>query len=596
MLFAFPYAVAGAAVVAGLVAVYTFRARFRRRPVSSLMLWRQTLRPRLGGAHRDRLRLPPLFYLELAALAALVLAALGPHIRRPDPGTLTVVFDTSASMSAHDETGQTPQVRAARALQTAIRQTGHARVRILLARASGPESATPAPPADTPARLRQVLCHDPGDSLSACLARASELSGPTDDILVLTDRAPDAGTHLRPGVRWLAFGTPQANRALTLAERTWTGQGRESLLLEVTDFGTAEAEMPLRVAPLAGGPALFEGRLAIDAQGRARQRLDLPPGTPELVVELPPDALAIDNRAILVPDPPRPVAVAVQLDDAALRRVVERALDATGRALRDAAVPHLVVTDRVPSATAAGTPWHCILTTPEAPRLVRGPFLADRAHPLLEGVAFEGLTWSAGTNRLPGRVLLFAGNLPLLSLESPPRGSPILHLVSAGAGDALYRSPAWPALVWNLLQACADAQPGPSLRNLRAGITARFATARQASDVLIETPAGEQRLRIRGGLADWAPTQPGRYRMQIGDANAEPFAVNFQAPAESDLRPRRQGAWGQSPDTERLRRTHRSVAWAAGLAALLLAGVHHGILGAIPRRGAAATGERSREA
>ena len=596
MLFAFPYALAGVAVVAGLVAVYTFRARFRRRPVSSLMLWRQTQRPRLGGAHRDRLRLPPLFYLELAALAALVLAALGPHVRRPDPGTLTVVFDTSASMSARDETGQTPQARAARALHTAIRQTGHARVRLLLARAEGPESASPAPPAQTAARLRQAPCHDPGDSLSASLARASELSGPADDILVLTDRAPDADTHLRPGVRWLAFGTPQSNRALTLAERTWTGQGRENLLLEITDFGTAEADIPLRVAPLAGGPPLFDGRITLGVQGRAQQRLELPPGTPALVVELPPDALAIDNRAILVPDPPRPVAVAVQIDNAALRRVVERALDATGRAFRDAAVPHLVVTDRAPSATATGAPWHCILTAPEAPRLVRGPYLADRSHPLLEGVAFEGLTWSAGTNRLPGRVLLFAGNLPLLSIESPPRGSPTLHLVSAGAGDALYRSPAWPALVWNLLQACAETQPGPSLRNLRAGVTARFATARQASDVLVETPTGEQRLRARSGYADWAPTQPGLYRMRIGDARVEPFAVNFQAPAESDLRPRRQGAWGQAPDTERLRRTHRSVAWAAGLAALLLAGVHHGILGAIPRCGAAATGERSREA
>ena len=163
MLFAFPYALAGVAVVAGLVAVYTFRARFRRRPVSSLMLWRQTQRPRLGGAHRDRLRLPPLFYLELAALAALVLAALGPHVERPDPGTLTVVFDTSASMSARDETGQTPQARAARALHTAIRQTGHARVRLLLARAAGPESASPAPPAQTAARLCQAPCHDPGD-------------------------------------------------------------------------------------------------------------------------------------------------------------------------------------------------------------------------------------------------------------------------------------------------------------------------------------------------------------------------------------------------------------------------------------------------
>ena len=596
MLFAFPYALTGLAVVAGLVAVYTFRARFRRRPVSSLMLWRQTQRPRLGGAHRDRLRLPPLFYLELAALVALMLAALGPHIRRPDPGTLTVVFDTSASMAARDETGQTPQTRAARALQSAIRQAGHARVRLLLARPAGPESDSPVPPAQAAARLRQIPCHDPGDSLAATLARAGELSGPADDILVLTDRAPEAGASLRPGVRWHAFGRPQFNRALTLAERTWLGQGRESLLIEVTEIGTPDGGIPLRVAPLSGGVPLFEGNIVPDDQGRARQRLDLPSGTPDIVVELAPDALAIDNRAILVSDPPRPVAVAVQLGDAALRSVVERALDATGRALRDAPAPHLVFTDRAPSASARDAPWHCILTPPDGPRLVRGPYLADRAHSLLEGVAFEGLTWSAGTNRLPGRVLLFAGNLPLLSLESPPRGSPTLYLVSAGAGDALYRSPAWPALVWNILQACADAQPGPSLRNLRAGVIARFATTRQASDVLVETPAGEQRLRARGGYADWAPTQPGLYRMRIGDARVEPFAVNFQAPAESDLRPRRQGAWGKAPDTARLRRTHRSVAWAAGLAALLLAGVHHGILGAVPRRGAAATGARSRAA
>lgn len=598
MLFSFPYALTGLAVVAGLVAVYTFRARFRRRPVSSLMLWRQTQRPRLGGAHRDRLRLPPLFYLELAVLAALILAALSPHIRRPNLGTLTVVFDTSASMSARDENGLTPQIRAARALQGTIRQAGHARVRLLLARATGPESASPAPPSQSAARLRQIPCHDPGDSLSASLARANELSGPADEILVLTDRAPDAVTHLRPGVRWLAFGRPQVNRALTTAERTWSGQGRESLLIEAVDYGAVKEEIPLRVAPLAaGGAPLFEGRLAVDDQGRARQRLDLPPGTPELVVELPPDALELDNRAILLADPPRPVAVAVQVENDAQRRVVERALDATQRARRDAPAPHLVITDR-PSAAGntPGAPWHCILTAPKAPRLVRGPYLADRAHPLLEGVSFEGLTWSAGTNQLPGRVLLFAGNLPLISLDSPPRGSPTLHIVSAGAGDALYRAPAWPALVWNLLQACADVQPGPPRRNLRAGVAARFAAEPQQSLVHIETPSGKEQLRARGGHADWMPTEPGLYRMRLGDNRTEPFAVNFQAPAESDLRLRQQGTWGEMADTEHLRRTHRSVAWVAGLAALLLAGLHHVILGAAWRRGGMLRDEGSRVA
>ena len=75
MIFAFPSALLGSIAIVGLVATYLYRSRFRKKPVSSLMLWRQTALPNEGGIRRDRLRLPWIFYLELAILAALVLAA-----------------------------------------------------------------------------------------------------------------------------------------------------------------------------------------------------------------------------------------------------------------------------------------------------------------------------------------------------------------------------------------------------------------------------------------------------------------------------------------------------------------------------------------
>ncbi len=579
MFFGFPYALAGLAMVAGLVAVYLFRARYRRRPVSSLMLWRQTQRPRQGGGRRDRLRLPPLFYLETAAILALLLAALNPHVRRPQRGTLTVVYDPSASMSARDGAGRTAREQAARALRTRIGSLDPIRVRLLRADAAGPVNVGFLPPSRAAQRLLGMPCRDPGDSLSATLARAGEVSDPADEILVLTDRAPDAETTLRPGILWRAFGAVRPNAAITLAERVGTDDGYETLLVEISGFDLPTPTVPLRVAPLAGGEPIFQGPVVLGKDGRGRKWLELPPGTDTLSVNIPPDALAIDNRVVLVSEAPLPLSVDVRLDDAALRRTVERALAATGRVVLNAGAPRLVFGDRRPETLSSGAPWHFVFRRPEAPRWLLGPYLVDRAQPLLEGVAFEGLAWPADTNDLPGRPLVFAGNVPLLSVEASPHGATILHLVSAGAGDALYRSTAWPALVWNVVHACSRDRPGPPERNLRAGTRTVFVAEPEAREICLETPGGEKRMTARHGRATWCPSQPGVYRMRLEDRSHEAFAVNFVAPAESDLRSLAAGSWGGERDAKGLRLTHRSAAWIAGLAALLLTAAHHGWVG-----------------
>src|SRR4051812_19591336 len=101
-LLTYPLALAGLAVgVPALLAIYWLRNRFRRRVVSSLMLWADAREARAGGTRLHRLQTPLLFLLELAAVGLLVLAAADPQVRtRQGARPLVVVLDDSFSMLA----------------------------------------------------------------------------------------------------------------------------------------------------------------------------------------------------------------------------------------------------------------------------------------------------------------------------------------------------------------------------------------------------------------------------------------------------------------------------------------------------------------
>src|SRR5438067_8268331 len=79
-LFTTSWAFLAIAAVPALVAIYWLRNRFRRLPVSSLMLWMEHHAAREGGLRVQRLQTPLLFFLELLALLLLILAAAQPHL------------------------------------------------------------------------------------------------------------------------------------------------------------------------------------------------------------------------------------------------------------------------------------------------------------------------------------------------------------------------------------------------------------------------------------------------------------------------------------------------------------------------------------
>ena len=587
MIFAFPYALLGSIAIAGLVATYLYRSRFRKKPVSSLMLWRQTALPNEGGIRRDRLRLPWIFYLELAILAALVLAAAVPMVRRPLQHTLTVVIDDSASMTALGRDGSTARERAVDALAAAIRRNPPAAVRLLAVGASGASVAGVVPPARAAALLVGLPAASPSASLGPAIARAAELAGPGGEILVLTDQPPPPDFEVRPPVAWVALGDAAPNAAIVYADRSIAADGAEHLLLELRAFGDSPpANVRLTLALLAGGDSpLLVQNVAFDNDGRARLALTLPPGTPDVLAILPDDALAFDNRAILLAASRRPLHIALCLADEGLRHAVRRAVDVTGRAasLREfepgawppAPEPHLVFAD----ASAALPPrrgWQVRFHAPAAPSLVKGPFLQDGASPLLEGVSFQGTVWKVGTNQLDGRALVFAGNTPLVALEESRRAATV-HILAADAASPFFRTPAWPAFVWNLLDGCAAAQPGPSARHARVGEPVAFALATDERAAVLDTPAGERTLRAVNGRADWMPPEPGLYALRTG-GQTMPFAVNLFAEGESDLRGCMRGRWGGGQEALRDERAFRPFAWLAGTLALALLALHHAVL------------------
>ena len=510
--FLFPYALLGLAAVGGLVAAYLLRARFRRKPVSALFLWSGVAPATGAGRRRDRLRTPPPFFLELAALVCLALAAASPFVRRGAPPAPTLVLDDSASMSARDPAGATPATRAAAELPRLLRDAPF--VRVVLASHPAPQSLGLLPRAEALALLRDpARFAAPGDSLDSSVALAERLRSGDGAILVVTDRAPVR--PLPPGSRHLAFGRPLPNAALS-ARRALAADGSESLLLSLRRFPDSPEPLPVSVSiedPEAHSAfSIQHSALLSPAEPKA---IPLPSGCPTLRVSIPEDALALDNEAILPTAVPPPVPVLFDLSDPALLSLARRAVEATGLADLAGAEPgHQDSTSGVdpePGSGAGRAPARPVLLTDSPDRLrahrgpalllvpasgartLAGPWLRDPADPLLEGVDFTGLAWplpapspdgQAPPSAIPGRPLLYCADTPILSIlagadiQSAPSSiqhsafgiqhsaSSIQHsafsiqhyaLCIPPPASPFFRSTAWPSLVYNLLSLAQSA-------------------------------------------------------------------------------------------------------------------------------------------
>ena len=566
----YPLAMLALATLPALAAIYILRNRFRRRQVSSLLLWRFHVQSKQGGAKVHRLQLPLLFFLELLTLALLVTAAAGPHWKLPQSTRpLIVVLDDSFSMRALRD-GVSAQARAHDFLQKFFRRQPPPSTRLILAannsRSLGSSVKSWAQVAEL---LKQWNCHSPAAAISSAITLATELGRQQANILVLTDHKPDDEKMSNPRLEWHAFGAPLDNFAIVNAARTALGE-EDRCLLEIANFSGGDRTTKLLVQ--AGSNAVQSSLLTIGAHENQRLVFNIPSAAPALRATLADDALADDNEIQLLPPIRKRVRVQVALTDENLSALANRTLDSTGLRAAIAEKPELVI--RETDSPASSNVWNLRWITAGATNAFTGPFVVDTSHPLANGLAVEGAIWAGvATTNSPGDVpAILAGNVPLLSARADVLGSRHLTLNFNPDLSTLQSTPDWPILFWNILSWRIAEMPGLKESNARLGAEVILKTAGET--VVVTQPDGvKQSFPKTGGELALDTPVTGIYSVAMG-AVTNQFSVNALAADESDLSAGATGKWGAWSEATELRLEEASAVWIFGLAALGLLAAH----------------------
>ncbi|MGH7941475.1 MAG: vWA domain-containing protein [Limisphaerales bacterium] len=569
-LLTYPLALIALATVPALTAIYIFRNRFRRRQVSSLVLWRFHVQSKSGGAKIHRLQLPLLFFLELLALLLLVAAATGPRWKLPQSSRpLIIVLNDSFSMRAVGD-GVSAQERAKESLQKLFRRQPPPFTRLILA-GTEPHSlgSTVTRWSEINQLLSQWKCWSPEAAMDSAITLASEIGGGQANILVLTDHKPADEKISNPRLEWRAFGLPLDNFAIINASRTAFGD-EDRCLIEIAN--DSESARSSRLLVQIGSNDVQTSQISLGPRQTQRLVFNLPATAPSLRAALDPDALDADNAIELLPPIRKHVRVQVALTNKDLSTMVNRALDATGFRAALEQNPQLVI--HADTSAVGSNAWDITWSTVGATNAYTGPFIVDNSHPLAEGIALDGVIWAAAaTTNAPGDVpVILAGNVPLLSERQDIIGRRHITLNLNPTFSTVQDTPDWPILFWDILSWRISEMPGLKDSNARLGTEVMLKTDNQP--VAITQPDGEKLFfpKVADQMAIATPI-PGIYTVAVGPETNQ-FSVNALAADESDLSQCATGQWGNWNNDPAQRLVETSAVWILGLLALAFLAGH----------------------
>jgi hypothetical protein len=514
--------------VPALIAIYFLRRRSQQRRVSALFLWRAMQEAPEAGPRWQRMTAETTLLLEcLAVIAAtLFLADV-----RTNPKSIrrhtVVILDSSLSMQA-----QPPGKRSVRdaAVEAARKRLDGAGVATIIATGAPPRVlAGPAvPPREAVEILKGWTPSEAAHPFDPAWALGRELAGPSGNVVFITDGTPD---KLPKEIELVAVGEPLENLGFTGAWRVDSTRATR-IRLRVANFGRdrRHAEVTLHAAD---GAIASTSAVDCDPGSSAEVGFDLP-ATGVLTASLPDDALHWDNALTLVPERPRAVHVRSDLPERhPAAEAVSRFLTSVPDVILEGA-PDLQI---VPAGTSQA--WSLAIgigaaTGEKGTRAFLGPFTADKAHPLLEDVALDGVVWTAGASP-EGKPLLTTGDVVLLA-EGPEHR---FRLNIDLSRSSLARMNAWPILLGNLIDLRRQGMPGLTRHNVAVG--EKVDTAIGEGKWTLH-PAGQtQGDHPLTGRTATVTLPPGLYELRQDDQFIDRLMVNALDAGESDLRTRWSG-------------------------------------------------------
>jgi VWA domain-containing protein/aerotolerance regulator-like protein len=326
--FAHPWAAALLGLALPIVAMYLYKLHRDRRPIASALLVRilRDDRPASRRARRS-LRYRLSLALTLLALAAAVIALLGPRGAAGRGQRIVIVVDRSASMGTRDSGGL--RLASAATLVQHVVERADAEDEVALLAAGG-DGGVVVPPtrshADVIAAASLMATQgargdNRDDALVFRIADGLCRDRERTSLIVISDGAGLVLPPVQCKLSVLPVGRDAENVGITaLSARALDGLGLYDVHVAVAS--TATTERHVDVALSAGGEVLEAVALAVPPKGDAERTLritvdkpgapggrrgDLPP---QLVAQLPGgDALPLDDRAELALADAGPVSV-----------------------------------------------------------------------------------------------------------------------------------------------------------------------------------------------------------------------------------------------------------------------------------------------
>jgi hypothetical protein len=169
---------------------------------------------------------------------------------------------------------------------------------------------------------------------------------------------------------------------------------------------------------------------------------------------------------------------------------------------------------------------------------------------------------------MEGTPVISAGNTSLVTDEETGDGGHLVRVSLVPELSTLQRTPAWPALVWNLVEWRSRSVAGFRDPNIRVGEIARFTPPREVDEIALVLPDGTRRNQsISGGVSLIRASTPGVWAAEAGEGTFR-FAANPIAPDESNLAEATSGTWGSWSTEPEPGETNRDLAWIAALVAV----------------------------
>lgn len=427
-----PFAFTGLAAIPILIGIYYLRNRFKRRVVSSLMLWDGIIKSNEGGQKKDRLQLPWMFFLELIGLLALAFAATQPFVKTNSSRIpATIVLDDSFSMlatptenanrsGADDQNGVTDLGKSVRdqvieSLMEMSKSNAYEFDIILAGQAPrrlGEENIIDS--AALTAALDEWTCEQSSSNLFEAVEVVKKIHGPEHRILVCTDQPPadKAAVESDSRLRWISFGKPMDNTAITFASRKQvlsdTGVG-EKLLVRIENFSDdptqstkRKVNSSIKIIDAEKDQTVVESPFQLTADSKKEIILELPKSVAkrDLRLEIDDDTVNADNQLFLLAEEPIEIDVYLNLDDIAFEKIWKDALQVIPNVKINEASPSvcdIVITDT--EFVLQPEQWHIYCPPQKAPVAFAGPYAVSAEHPLVNGLPIRGAIWAAAADQ-----------------------------------------------------------------------------------------------------------------------------------------------------------------------------------------------------